>query len=496
MSPSKKANGGNHLRILFVSPESVPFSKTGGLADVVGSLAPKLSDLGAEVRVVLPLYGSIGSVWRERMTTDCEFTLNLGWRKQYCGVKTLEHAGIKWHFVDNEFYFRRESLYGYGDDAERFAFLSKAALDMLPLLDFKPDVIHCHDWQTASVPILMSAGYKAMPHLKSTATAFSIHSMAYQGVFNKNVIDDILGLPLAEYFTTDRLEFNGAANLMKGAIVFSDVISTVSKAYAEEIKTAWYGEGLDGLLRQNSDKLSGIVNGIDIHSYDPAHDRHIFMNYDAEHIAGKSENKAGVQAMLGLNQSDDRILISMISRLVAPKGLDLVVRIAEELLQDPEVQIAVLGTGDPKYEDFFRMLSAKHPGRVSAKIYFDEDLARKLYAGSDIFLMPSAFEPCGLSQMIAMRYGSLPLVRETGGLRDTVVPYNQYTGEGTGFSFINYNAHELQETIWRSLWLYRNDRKTWERLVRNAMSYDSSWERSAGEYMNLYRNAIGRRKGI
>lgn len=487
MSPTKKKKAEEKLKILFISSEAVPFCKTGGLADVVGSLAPKLAEAGAEVRVVLPLYGSIGNVWRERMTPEAEFTLSLGWRRQYCGIKTLEHAGIKWHFVDNEFYFRRESLYGYGDDAERFSFLSKAALDMLPLLGFKPDVLHCHDWQTAPVSILMSAGYKATSHLKDALCVFTIHSMAYQGVFQKGIIDDILGLPLAEFYKLDKLEFNGAANLMKGAIVFSDAVTTVSKTYSEEMKTAWYGEGLDGLLRFYSDKLTGIVNGIDTHSYDPAHDRHIFMNFDTEHMAGKEINKTGVQQMLGLNHGKDKVLMAIISRLVAQKGLDLIIRVAEEVLQDPEVQIAVLGTGDPKYEDFFRTLAAKYPGRVAAKMYFDEDLARKLYAGSDIFLMPSAFEPCGLSQLIAMRYGSLPLVRETGGLKDTVIPFNKFTGEGTGFSFTNYNAHELMDTIWRSIAAFRHERSTWDKLMHNAMTYDSSWERSAAEYMALYR---------
>lgn len=492
MSPTKKKSD-KKLKLLLVSSEAVPFCKTGGLADVVGSLAPKLAEAGADVRVILPLYGTIGNVWRERMTSDLELTVSIGWRKQYCGVKTLEHQGIKWHFVDNEFYFKRESLYGYGDDAERFCFFSKAALDILPLLGFKPDIIHCNDWQTAPLSILMHAGYKATPYLKDAQTVFTIHSMAYQGVFQKGVIDDILGLSLSEYFRLDRLEFNGAANLMKGAIIFSDAVTTVSKTYSEEMKTPWYGEGLDGLLRHFSGKLSGIVNGIDTHSYDPAHDRHIFMNYDKDHMPGKLANKSGVQQMLGLNMGKDKVLMACISRLVAQKGLDLIMRIAEELLQDPEVQIAVLGTGEPKYEEFFRSLSARYPGRVAAKIYFDEDLARKLYAGSDIFLMPSAFEPCGLSQLIAMRYGSLPVVRETGGLKDTVTPYNKFTGDGTGFSFVNYNAHELMDTIWRAVATFRHEKATWEKLMQNAMSYDSSWERSAGEYMSLYAGIKGRK---
>ncbi|HOG52733.1 MAG TPA: glycogen synthase GlgA [Bacillota bacterium] len=493
MSPVKKKKAAeDKLRILFISSEAVPFCKTGGLADVAGSLTPKLADMGAEVRVILPLYGSIGSVWRERMSEELEFTVNLGWRKQYCGVKTLEHSGIKWHFVDNEFYYRRESLYGYGDDGERFCFLSKAALDMLPLLGFQPDIIHCNDWQTALVPILLHAGFKATPQLNRAKSVFTIHSMAYQGVLSPSVIDDILGLSKAEYFRTDSLEFNGAANLMKGAIIYSDAVTTVSRSYAEEIKTSWYGEGLDGLLRQYSHKLSGIVNGIDTKSYDPATDRHIFMNYDRDHMAGKANNKSGVQQMLGLNQGQDKVLMSLITRLITQKGLDLVIRIAEEVLQDPETEIAVLGTGEPRYEDYFRALAARHPGRVSAKIYFDEDLARKLYAGSDIFLMPSSFEPCGLSQLISMRYGTLPIVRETGGLKDTVVPYNTFTGEGTGFSFGNYNAHELLDTIWRAIAVYRYERKAWDKLVYNAMSVDSSWEKAAGEYLKLYRSLLNR----
>ncbi|OQB47852.1 MAG: Glycogen synthase [Firmicutes bacterium ADurb.Bin153] len=491
VSTTKKApQGGRKPKVLFITSEAVPFCKTGGLADVAGSLTPKLAELGAEVRVVLPLYGSIGHIWRERMTDEAEFQLNLGWRKQYCGVKTLDHLGIRWHFVDNEFYYRRESLYGYGDDGERFCFLSKAALDMLPAVGFKPDILHCNDWQTAPIPLLMHAGYKATPGLKSALSVFTIHSMAYQGVMSPQVIDDVLGLSKSDYFKPDRLEFNKAVNLMKGAIVFSDAITTVSRSYAEEILTAWFGEGLDGLLKEYSFKLSGIVNGIDSKSYDPSTDKHIFMNYDKDHMSGKAANKTGVQRMLGLGQGGDKVLMSIISRLISQKGLDLVARIAEEILQDPETQLAVLGTGDPKYEEFFRALAAKHPGRVAAKIYFDEDLARKLYAGSDILLMPSAFEPCGLSQLIAMRYGTLPLVRETGGLKDTVRPYNKFTGEGTGFSFVNYNAHELLETIWRAVGLFRYERGVWDRLVHDAMSVDSSWEKAAGEYMKLYDSLL------
>lgn len=487
MSPQKKKANGGKLSILFITSEAVPFCKTGGLADVAGSLPPKLAELGHEVRVVLPLYGSIGNIWRERMSQEAEFTLSLGWRKQYCGVKTLEHAGVKWHFVDNEFYFRRESLYGYGDDPERFCFLSKAALDLLALLGFSPDIVHLNDWQTSPAAVLMHAGYKATPGLKKASSLFTIHSMAYQGVASPSIVDDILGLSRAEYFTTGRLEFNGAVNLMKGAIVFSDAVNTVSRSYAQEIKTAWYGEGLDGLLKQYSGKLYGIVNGIDVKSYDPSTDMHIFKNYGKDRIEGKEFNKAGVQQMLGLNSGKDKFLVSLISRLIPQKGLDLVTRIAEEMLEDPDVQLAVLGTGEPKYENFFRTLATKYPGRVAAKIYFDEDLARKLYAGSDLFLMPSSFEPCGLSQLIAMRYGTLPLVRETGGLKDTVVPYNKYTGEGTGFSFNNYNAHELLEAFWRALGLFSFDKAAWEKLMDNAMSVDSSWEKAAGEYVSLYK---------
>jgi len=482
------------LKVLFAAAEAAPFVKTGGLGDVIGSLPKELRKSGIDVRVMLPKYQHIPAQFQQQMVCKAQFTVPVGWRQQYCGVEELEYQGVKFYFLDNQYYFQRDGFYGYYDDGERFSYFSRAVLESLAQLNFIPDVLHCHDWHTGMVSVLLDAHYRHLPLYKHIRTLFTIHNLRYQGVFPKEVLTDLLGLDW-RYFTIDGLEFYDQVNFMKGGLAYSDLISTVSKTYSWEIQQPYFGEQLDGLLRKRKDRLKGIVNGIDYELYNPAADKNICSSYDVHRPDGKRENKVKLQARLGLPVREDLPLIAIISRLVGPKGMDLIEEVLPEMLEGrqdcPDFQFVVLGTGESKYENLFRQLSWKYPSKVSATIGFDQTLAQQIYAGADIFLMPSLYEPCGIGQLIAMRYGCLPIVRETGGLLDTVTPYNQYTGEGTGFSFANYNASEMCAAIRSALELYQND-ETWKKLMLNAMSRNFSWEESAQEYHQLYQLLVSK----
>lgn len=478
------------MQVLFVVSEAEPLAKSGGLAEVAGYLPLELKKQGVEARVMLPLHGQVPQFFREKAALRKEIQVPVGWRRQYCGILEMEHQGQVYYLLDNRYYFHREGLYGYYDDAERFAFFSRAALEALPHLGFIPQVLHCHDWQGALVPLFLKAFYGQQELYRDISTVFTIHNLRYQGIFPPQVLGDLLGLG-PEFFTGEGLEFYGLVNFMKGGIIFSHIITTVSKNYREEIQYPFYGCQLDPLLRKNRDRLYGIVNGIDYQAYDPMTDPEIFVPY-RDSPQGKRKNKEKLQARLGLPVRGGVPLVAIVNRLVEQKGLDLVMRVLEEALGQEEMQLVVLGTGETRYENYFRDMARRFPRQVSACISFDGSLARKIYAGSDIFLMPSLFEPCGIGQLIALRYGSVPLVRETGGLKDTVQPYNEFTGEGNGFSFANYNAHDLLYTLRRALWFYR-DQETWARIVGNAVDSDYSWKASAGEYRELYRGLVNKR---
>lgn len=472
-------------KVLFVAAEAVPFIKTGGLADVVGSLPKELLSQGIDARVILPKYGDIAGHYKESMEPVAILEVPLGWRRQYCGIEKLEIDNVIFYFIDNEYYFKRKGLYGYYDDAERFAFFSRAVLEALPHLDYTPDVLHCHDWHAGPVAVLLDAHYRARPAYSSLKTVFTIHNLQYQGVFPKEVLGELLDLG-DEYLTADKLEYYGSVNFMKAGLVFADKLTTVSRSYAEEIQTVERGENLEGLLKQRSASLSGIINGIDYDVYNPQKDYNIAVPYTWRSSGRKAKNKAKLQECLNLPVNADKPMVAIISRLVQPKGLDLIAQIFDELLE-LDIQLVVLGTGEERYEGMFRVAAHRHPDKVSANIFFDEALAHKIYAAADLFLMPSLFEPCGIGQLIAMRYGALPVVRETGGLKDTVQPYNEYTGEGNGFTFTWYNAHDMLFTVKRALGLYY-DRARWEQIVKNAMKSDYSWHYSAGQYRVLYED--------
>jgi starch synthase len=472
------------VKVLFVASEAAPFIKTGGLADVIGSLPKELLKQGIDVRVVLPKYADIPDSYKERMTLITTLTVPLSWRQQYCGVEMLEHDGITFYFLDNEYYFKRQGLYGHYDDAERFAYFCRAALEILPAVDFQPDVIHCHDWHAGMVGAFLQDPYGQIPFYQGIHTLFTVHNLRYQGVFPKEIMSGVLGLDW-KYFTADGLEFHDQVNFMKAGLAFADLISTVSPTYAEEIQYPYFGEQLDGLLRRRRNELTGIINGIDYDLYNPATDPHIFVNYTAQQFHLKQENKAMLQNRLRLPVRRDVPVIAIVSRLVDSKGLDLVARILDELITHEDIQFIVLGTGEERYHHLFRHAAWQYPARMSANIGFDDALARQIYAGTDLFLMPSLFEPCGIGQLIALRYGALPVVRETGGLKDTIVSYNKYTGDGNGFTFANYNAHDMLYTIKRALGLF-NHKPVWSGIVRNAMQSDYSWKNSARQYAALY----------
>ncbi len=476
------------MKVAFVASEASPFAKTGGLGDVIGALPRALAKEGVEVSVFLPKYGDVPKAYREEMKKIKETETHITWRRQYVGIEGLEHEGIRFYFIDNEYYFKRWGLYGYGDDGERFVYFSKAVLEAIKVLGETYDILHAHDWQAAAIPLFLQTHYLKEPCFEKTRSVFTIHNLKYQGVFPYEVLGELLGLG-PEYFPT--LEFHGRVNLMKGAMQLSDALTTVSPNYSEEIKTGFFGEGLEGVLAEQSHKLYGILNGIDVEEYSPRTDGKIFRNYDGNHLEDKEKNKEALQKKLQLPRKPSTPVIGLISRFVEQKGFDLIQRIIYEVLEE-DVQFIVLGSGETKYEDFFNRLAYDFPEKVKVTIGFEETLAREIYAGSDFFLMPSLFEPCGLGQLIAMHYGTIPIVRETGGLRDTVTPFNEYTGEGNGFSFAHYNAHDLLYTLRRALGFYQNP-EVMKTLRLNAMNLDVSWRKSAREYHALYRELIQRR---
>ena len=481
------ADSSKKMQIVFASAECAPFVKTGGLGDVAGSLPAALVRAGAEVIVMVPKYATIKDEYKAQMEHFSDFYVSLGWRNEYCGLEKLEHDGVTYMFIDNERYFARDYPYGFFDDGERFAFFSKAITESLQHLPegFECDILHCNDWQTALAPVFLREFYQGLPLYDRVKTVFSIHNVAFQGQFSDTVMEDILGvahIPAA----ASQLRCDACSiNYMLGALRYADAITTVSPTYANEIQTPEFGEGLDGVLRERSYALQGILNGIDVAGFDPATDKRIAANYTVEDRSGKAVCKAKLQEELGLEVRDDRPLMVMVTRLTRQKGLDLVMYALDRILAGG-VQVAVLGTGDRDYEDGLRYFQDKYPGTMAVRIEFDPALSQRMYAAADMFLMPSKFEPCGLSQIIAMRYGTLPIVRETGGLKDTVQPYNEFTGEGTGFSFSNFNGDEMGDAVFRAARLFWDNRDAWNQLVTQAMSQDFSWTRSADKYLDLY----------
>ena len=481
------ADSSKKMQIVFASAECAPFVKTGGLGDVAGSLPAALVRAGAEVIVMVPKYATIKDEYKAQMEHFSDFYVSLGWRNEYCGLEKLEHDGVTYMFIDNERYFARDYPYGFFDDGERFAFFSKAITESLQHLPegFECDILHCNDWQTALAPLFLREFYQGLPLYDRVKTVFSIHNVAFQGQFSDTVMEDILGVAHIPAAATQLRCDACSINYMLGALRYADAITTVSPTYAGEIQTPEFGEGLDGVLRERSYALQGILNGIDVAAFDPATDKRIAANYTVEDRSGKAVCKAKLQEELGLEVRDDRPLMVMVTRLTRQKGMDLVMYALDRILSGG-VQVAVLGTGDRDYEDGLRYFQDKYPGTMAARIEFDPALSQRMYAAADMFLMPSKFEPCGLSQIIAMRYGTLPIVRETGGLKDTVQPYNEFTGEGTGFSFTNFNGDEMGDAVFRAARLFWDNRDAWNQLVTQAMSQDFSWTRSADKYLDLY----------
>ncbi|MEA5010579.1 MAG: glycogen synthase GlgA [Angelakisella sp.] len=471
------------MKILYVASEARPFIASGGLADVAGSLPAALSKEGAECRVVLPLYADIRQEFKDSMRYITHFNVPLSWRNQYCGLFEAEQGGIKYYFLDNEYYFKRGGIYGFYDDAERFVFFSKAVLEMLVRIDYTPDIINCNDWQTAMVPVFLNVFYRDIEKLHTVKTVFTIHNIAYQGKYGMEIATDICGLP---EHGVEIVRYDDNVNMMKGAIEESDVVSTVSPTYAEEILDPWFGFGLDRILRDKRYKLCGILNGIDVKSYNPKTDLEIYKTYGPRSIEGKAHNKQELQKAMGLEVNPDKPVIAMITRLVGMKGLDLVRYIFDSILAEG-AQFVVLGTGDYIYENFFEEMSRRYPGQVAMKKGFLPDLARKIYAGADMLLMPSKSEPCGLAQMVALRYGTIPIVRETGGLKDSIIDLGDE--KGNGFTFKTYNAHDMLDAIKRALSLYHSTEQ-WNKVVAHAMSCDFSWQQSAKRYIEMYQKVL------
>ncbi len=476
-------------KILFVASEAVPFIKTGGLADVMGALPKTLAAKGLDVAVVIPKYGTIAQKHKDEMKTLVTGTVNLSWRQQYYGVSVIVKDGVSYYFIDNERYFKRDKLYGYDDDAERFAYFCRAVLTMLPKVGFRPDLIHCNDWHTGLLGVYLKEDFAKDPYYQGIKVIYTIHNLKFQGIYGPEIMGDIIGLP--QYlFTNGNLECDGCVNYMKSGMVYADYITTVSPTYAQEITYPYYGERLDGYIRANQDKVTGIINGLDVDVYNPRTDPYIKKQYTAANArAGKRDDKDDLRRSLGLPIRRGIPMIAIVSRLDESKGLDLITYIMDELLED-EIQLVLVGTGNARYEEFFRGLAQRHPTKVSANLLFDEALAHRVYAAADIFLMPSRYEPCGLSQLIALEYGAIPVVRATGGLKDTVIPFDKYRNTGNGFTFNNFNAHELLFTIKRALGAYE-DSVVWNKLTSNAMNSDYSWTRSAEAYMKLYDKVLG-----
>ncbi|CAM2079347.1 MULTISPECIES: glycogen synthase GlgA [Clostridia] len=477
------------MRVLFAASEAHPFIKTGGLGDVMGALPKSLAKLGVDVRVVIPKYKNIKDELKQKLQFVKWFTVSVGWRNQYCGIFQYQYKGVIYYFIDNEYYFNRDGLYGYFDDGERFAFFNRAVLEFIKQIDWQPDLINCNDWQTGMVPVLLNLEYKKDEFYSKIKTVFSIHNLLFKGSFSPKVLPELFGydyMPLVN----GSVELDGSVSFLKGGLNYCDQITTVSNTYAEEIKTPQYGEGLDGFLRSKSYYLMGIVNGIDYEEFNPQDDKLIFKNFNINSIDNKVQNKLSLQRELGLPQKKDTPMIGLISRLTHQKGCDLIVNMIDRLLQR-DIQLVILGTGDYWYEETFKNLQYRYPDKVSANIKFDNTLAHKIYAATDMFLMPSLFEPCGLGQLIALRYGSIPIVRETGGLKDTISPYNQYNGVGNGFGFKNFNSNELMQIIEYALTIY-NDKNAWNNIIRQAMNSDNSWEKSAMQYKWLYEGVVNR----
>lgn len=475
------------MNVLFVVSECVPFVKSGGLADVAGALPKQLRKLGIDIRVIMPKYETIAEKYKKEMKKIAQLVVRVGWRRQYCGIEMFEYEGVIYYFVDNEYYFKRHQLYGHYDDGERFSYFCRAVLDALPAIPFRPDIIHCHDWHTGMIPFLLREEYRKNSFYEQIRTVFTIHNLQFQGIFPREILGDLLNLS-DRYFTIEHLEFYGNVSFMKGALVAADIITTVSPTYKEEIQTEYYGERLDGLLRARQRDFIGILNGIDDEMYNPKTDPFIAVPYDIHTITRKQMNKRALQQYFGLSIREDVPIIAMVTRLTKQKGLDLVKCVFHEIIAE-DVQFILLGTGDKEFEQFFHYMAETYPDKVKVYIGFNEELAHKIYAGADLFLMPSKFEPCGLSQMIALRYGTIPIVRETGGLNDTVQSYNEFTGEGNGFSFTNFNAHDMLYTIRRALTFYK-EKQIWEKLMKEAMSRDYSWGQSALKYNKVYADLM------
>ena len=473
------------MKVLYVASEALPFMASGGLGDVAGSLPQALRKRLIGCRVVMPLYDTIKQELKDKMTFITNISVPVAWRRQYCGIFQAKHEGVIYYLIDNQYYFKRDTIYGHYDDAERFTFFARAVLEILPLVDFKPDIIHCNDWQSALTPVFYSTFYSKDPWYQGIKTVFTIHNIQYQGTYGLELVNDVIGLNPDD---TSIVEYDGDVNFMKGAIECANKVTTVSPSYANEILDPWYSHGLDTILRDRQWKLQGILNGIDVDNYNPETDKNIVKNYDVKTVKkGKAENKKDLQAALGLPQKPDVPIIGLVTRLVSHKGLDLIKGILDELLYTTDVQIALLGSGDWQYENFFKEMAAKYPDKVGIEIGFIPALARKIYAGADIFLMPSKSEPCGLSQMVALRYGTVPIVRETGGLRDSITDSGD--GQGNGFTFKTYNAHDMLGAIRRSLGAYDN-REYWDSLVVRAMECDYSWGKSANEYIKMYKEIL------
>ncbi len=477
------------MNILFASSEVAPFIKSGGLADVAGSLPQAMAQLGHDVRVILPLYERIGGEWREQMTFLQNYNIHLAWRTPYCGIFELKRDGVTYYFVDNEYYFKRWEIYGHFDDAERFAFFSRAVIETPGHVGFSPDIIHCNDWQTALVPIYLLSERNLVPELRGAKSVFTIHNIEYQGRYGREVLENVFGLDQS-YCHERMLAYYNDVNMMKGAIYAADYVTTVSPSYAEELRYDFYAHGLAGVVADNAHKIRGILNGIDVNRYDPRKDKGLAKTFSDKSLKGKAECKAALQEMAGLEKDPEAPIVACVSRLVSHKGFDLVSGAIHDIM-GTGAQMVVLGTGEWRYEEAFRQAAWQYPGRFSAQIMYSDPFATAIYGGADLFLMPSVAEPCGLSQMIAMRYGTLPVVRETGGLRDSVQPYNQYTGEGTGFSFANVDQGDMTWALRQAIELYYANRKTWTALQKNAMTSDFSWTRSAKDYEEVYRWVTG-----
>ncbi len=476
-------------KILFAASESVPFIKTGGLADVVGSLPKNFNKEEYDVRVILPKYACMKPEWKEKLVYKTNFYMDFYWKNRYVGIFELELDGVTFYFIDNEEYFGGPKPYTNDGlwDIEKFAFFSKAVLSVLPTIDFRPDIIHCHDWQTGLVPVYLDNFRYSSEYYRGIKTVMTIHNLKFQGVWGTKEVKEITGLP-DYYFAPDKMEAYKDANLLKGGIVYADRVTTVSSTYAEEIKVPFYGERLDGLMNARSNCLSGIVNGIDYDEYNPETDIWLTAKYNVENFRKeKVKNKLALQEELGLDKDPKVMMIGVVSRLTDQKGFDLIAHVMDELCQD-SIQLVVLGTGDEKYENMFRHFAWKYPNKVSANIYYSDPMSKKIYGSCDAFLMPSLFEPCGLSQLMSLRFGTLPIVRETGGLKDTVEPYNEFEKTGTGFSFTNYNAHEMLNTVRYAEQIYYDKKRDWNKIVERAMTADFSWATSARKYEDLYNN--------